>query len=42
MKRTLQRNNRKKSKTSGFFSRKDSGVLKSRNILLEKMKKFRK
>lgn len=30
MKRTLQRNNRKKSKTSGFFSRKDSGVLKSR------------
>ena len=30
MKRTLQRKKKKKSKTSGFFSRKDSGVLKSR------------
>ena len=30
MKRTFQPNNKKKSKTSGYFSRKDSGVLKSR------------
>ncbi len=30
MKRTLQRNNRKLSKTSGFFARKGTGVLKSR------------
>lgn len=30
MKRTFQPNNRKKSKTSGFFSRKGSSVLKSR------------
>ena len=30
MKRTFQPNNKKKSKISGFFSRKNSGVLKSR------------
>ena len=30
MKRTFQPNNKKKSKTSGFFSRKDSNVLKTR------------
>ena len=30
MKRTFQPNNRKKSKTSGFFARKGSNVLKSR------------
>lgn len=30
MKRTFQPNNRKKSKTSGFMARKDTGVLKSR------------
>ena len=30
MKRTFQPNNRKKSKTSGFMSRKKTGVLKSR------------
>ena len=30
MKRTFQPNNNKKSKTSGFFSRKGSNVLKSR------------
>lgn len=32
MKRTLQRNNRRKSKTSGFFSRKETNVLKSRRL----------
>ncbi|MEG1558720.1 MAG: 50S ribosomal protein L34 [Bacilli bacterium] len=30
MKRTFQPNNRSKSKVHGFFSRKDSNVLKSR------------
>ena len=30
MKRTFQPNNRKKSKTSGFFARKGTNVLKSR------------
>ncbi len=30
MKRTLQRNNKKLSKTSGFFSRKGTKVLKTR------------
>lgn len=30
MKRTFQPNNRRKSKTSGFFARKGSNVLKSR------------
>ena len=30
LKRTFQPNNSKKSKTSGFFSRKESNVLKSR------------
>lgn len=30
MKRTFQPNNRKKTKTSGFFARKGSSVLKSR------------
>ena len=30
MKRTFQPNNKKKSKTSGFFSRKGTSVLKSR------------
>ncbi len=30
MKRTFQPNNRKKSKTSGFLTRKDSKVLKLR------------
>lgn len=30
MKRTFQPNNSKKSKTSGFFSRKGTNVLKSR------------
>ena len=32
MKRTLQRNNRRKSKTSGFFSRKGTSVLKTRRL----------
>ena len=32
MKRTLQRNNRRKSKTSGFFSRKGTSVLKARRL----------
>jgi len=32
MKRTLQRNNRKKSKTSGFLSRKGTNVLKARRL----------
>jgi ribosomal protein L34 len=30
MKRTLQRNNRRRTKTSGFFARKGSNVLKTR------------
>ncbi len=32
MKRTFQPNNSKKSKTSGFLSRKGSSVLKSRRL----------
>lgn len=32
MKRTFQPNNNKKGKTSGFFARKNSNVLKSRRL----------